>query len=114
MSRLWKDFRTNMMYWRFRHITRNRLRLRNWWMARRRQPPFSGSRPATGYRERGLASYVNYRHSRRRSWIALAVMVVALTALSVAGGHYAVSGAITTALGSLIVVGAVYWALRGI
>lgn len=117
MSRLWKDFRTNLMYWRFRHITRNRLRLRNWWMARQRKSPrspFNGKRVASPYRERGAASYVTYRNSRRRSWIALAVIVIGLTALSTASGRWQVNGALIYALESLVVVGAIYWALRGV
>jgi hypothetical protein len=114
MIKLWKDFRTNMMYWRFRHITRNRLRLRSWWQrhrpARRQRPSIRSYSPPP---YRGLAARV-YPSTQRRSLMALGAMVVLLTALSVLGGQHAINGAIYAALQLLIIIGAVYWALRGI
>lgn len=110
--KMWKDFRTNMMYWRFRHITRNRLLLRSWWQRRR-----SISRTPAGfaaYRERGLATQASYRyHSRQRSWIALGAMVILLTALSVGVRQTYVTPGFVYIIGSLVVVGSVYTALRG-
>lgn len=102
MSRVWKDFRTNLMYWRFRHITRNRLRLQNW--ARRR-----GSVPVA--RPRGSATYV-YRRSGKRTWAALLIMVALLTALQVLPQYVAVAPSLTWGLGALVVVSTTYWALR--
>jgi hypothetical protein len=109
--RLWKDFRTNMMYWRFRYITRNRLRLRQWWHRRRATPravPRYG-----GYRERGTA-YSSYRSTRQRTWIALGAMIVLLTALKVGVDQTTINPGLVYAVGTLIVVGAMYWALRGV
>lgn len=107
MGRLWKNLRTNSMYWRFRYITRNRLRLQSWW-ARRRQP-----RPADPYRPRGSAARV-YRRTGRRTWTALLVMVALLTAISTESSRLNMSGGIDYALSILVVIGAVYWALRGV
>jgi hypothetical protein len=116
MSSMWKNFRTNMMYWRFRHITRNRLRLRNWWLRHR---PSRGTTRTTmrnvtysGVRGRGSASVV-YRGSSRRSWIALAAMVIALTALEYGGGRSGLDSTLQYILGTLVVVGTIYYALRG-
>lgn len=105
MSRLWKDFRTNMMYWRFRYITRNRLRFQSW-LARRRQP-----QAPTGYRPRASATYVTHS-SRRATWIAVGVMVVLLTLLRTYGDRF-ISPTLIWPLGTLVVVLAIYWALRG-
>jgi hypothetical protein len=108
--RLWKDFRTNMMYWRFRYVTRNRLRLRQWWN-RRRSGSFSSAAPnpyrgQTGYRP-------TYRSSRQRSWIALGAMVILLTALTIGVEQTTINPGFVYLVGTLIVVGAIYWALRG-
>jgi len=103
--KLWKDFRTNLMYWRFRNITRNRLRLQSWW-ARRRQT-------TRVYRPRGTASIV-YRHSARRTWTALLATVVALTALTLASRHLALSPTLAYLLSVCVVIGAIYWTLRGL
>jgi hypothetical protein len=103
MSRLWRDFRTNLMYWRFRHVTRNRLRLQSW--IRRRQP-------GSPVRARGTAAYV-YHRSGRKTWILLVVMVALLTLLKVAPRYVALNGSLAWGLGTLVVVGAIYWALRG-
>ena len=104
MIRLWKNFRVNLMYWRFRHITRNRLRLQSWY--RRRQP-------VQGFRPRGGAAYV-HRRSGRRSWIALFLMVVALTAVRVWGNHSSVSNTLVWILIVAVIAGTLYWAIRGI
>jgi hypothetical protein len=115
VRRLWKDLRTNMMYWRFRHITRNRLRLKNWWS--RTRP--SGRRPrirSTTYprsMERGSAARV-YRGSQRRSLTAFAVLVLLLTALSALAQHVYITPGLVYLMGTLIVVGSIYYALRGI
>lgn len=103
--RMWKSFRTNMMYWRFRYITRNRLRLQSWYNRRRQ--------PAPSYRPRGVSTFV-YRRSGRRSWIALLVMVILLTALHVAGHYTTISSAVSYLASTLIVIGCIYWALRGV
>jgi hypothetical protein len=108
--RLWKDFRTNMMYWRFRYITRNRLRLRQWWHRRRS----ASASPVAPSPYRGYANYrPAYRTSRRRSWIALGAMVVLLTALTVGVEQTTINPGLVYLVGTLIVVGAIYWALRG-
>ncbi|HLJ67644.1 MAG TPA: hypothetical protein VKX16_09840 [Chloroflexota bacterium] len=113
MKKLWKDFRTNLMYWRFRNITRNRLRLKAWW-AKRRPVARAVPRPHyVPYRERGTASYV-YRGSQRRSLTALLVMVGLLTALTAVAQHTYINPGIVYAIGALVVVAAVYWALRGV
>ncbi len=104
MRRLWKNFQVNLMYWRFRHITRNRLRLQSWY--RRQQPTRS-------FRPRGSAAYV-YRRSGRRSWIALLAMVALLTALRVWSNHNSVSSTLVYFLSALFIVGAIYGALRGV
>jgi hypothetical protein len=108
--RLWKDFRTNLMYWRFRHITRNRLRLRQWWHRRR-----SGPAAPPGYspsRARGTAMPM-YRSSRQRTWIALGAMVILLTALTVGVQQTTINPGFVYLIGTAIVVGCIYWALRG-
>ena len=104
MIRLWKNFRVNLMYWRFRHITRNRLRFQSWY--RRRQP-------VQGFRPRGSAAYV-HRRSGNRSWIALFVLVAALTALRVWGNHSSVSNTLVWILSIAVIAGILYWAMRGI
>ena len=107
----WRDFRTNLMYWRFRHITRNRLRLRSWWQRRRQSPRLA---PQYSYpRARGMASYV-YRGSQRRSWTAFLGMIVALTILTYAAGQWSIPPGLVPIIGSLIICGAIYWALRGV
>jgi hypothetical protein len=107
MSRLWKNFRTNFMYWRFRYITRNRLRLQSWWSRRR-----SMTAP-TGYRPRATAGRV-YRSTGRRTWIALVVLVGALTALRVWASYVFINPAILYLIGTLLVIGVIYWTLRGV
>jgi hypothetical protein len=109
--RLWKDFRTNMMYWRFRYVTRNRLRFRQWLNRRRSAPRAVPS--YTGYRERGAAFRV-YRSSWQRSWAALGAMVILLTALKVGVDQTTVNPGLVYALGTLVVVGCIYGALRGV
>ena len=105
MSQLWKSFRTNMMYWRFRYITRNRLRFQSW-LARRRQP-----QQQRGFRPRASAVSVAYS-SRRVTWIAIGVMAVLLALLRTYGDRF-ISPSLIWPLGTLIVVLAIYWALRG-
>lgn len=109
--KMWKDFRTNLMYWRFRHVTRNRLRLRSWWQRRRTPRTPAGYTP---YRARGVSSRPTYSaHSARRSWLSLTALVVLLTALSVGVRQTYISPGFVYIIGSLIVVGCIYWALRG-
>jgi hypothetical protein len=96
------------MYWRFRNITRNRIRVQSW--LRRRQ---NGRQPPQMYRPRGAAAFV-YRGASRRSWIALLALVVGLTALTAAARQVFIYPSLVYALGSLIVVGCIYWALRGL
>jgi len=104
MNRLWKNFKTNFMYWRFRHLTRNRLRLQSWWYRRRQGPKI--------YRPRATATFV-ISGSRRRSWTALGAMVVALTILRFYG-EPRIGSTFVYLLSSLIVIAALYWALRGV
>jgi hypothetical protein len=112
--RPWKALLTNMMYWRFRYITRNRLRFRSW-LARRRQssaPSYPGpTSRVTRFRPRGSASFT-YSHSPARSWGALIAIVVLLTALSVLANHVVVPSFLVYGLGALIVVGILYWTLQ--
>lgn len=108
MMRLWKNFRVNMMYWRFRYITRNRIRFQTWY--RRRRPNKQAPR---SYRPRGAAATV-HRRSSRRTWSALLVMVAALTALTAAAQRVYIAPSLVYAIGSLVVVGCIYWALRGV
>ena len=98
------------MYWRFRHITRNRLRLQSWWTRRRQISAAPAARP---YRPRGVATTV-HRGSSRRTWTALIVMVSILTALRVLAAHVLISGSLLYAVGALTIVGAIYLALRGV
>lgn len=105
MSRMLKDLRTNMMYWRFRYVTRNRLRLQSAWY-RRRQP-----RPV--YRPRASATFV-YRRSTRKLWIALLVMVGVLTALSIASQRQLLSPTLSYAASSLVIIASIYWALKNL
>lgn len=117
--RVWKNLKTNWMYWRFRYITRNRLRLRSWWNHRRsslpgtRSPGLRMQTPGNTYRPRASAQYITPRSSRR-AWGLLLVMVVALTALSAWANSTYVSPALVYAIGSLVVVATVYTALRGL
>lgn len=111
MNRLWKNFRTNLMYWRFRYITRNRLRLRNWWMAQRRRP--RGLPAGASFRPRASASQIRYSvGSRRRTWAALLTMIVLLTGLSALADRVLIAPGIVYAIGSLIVIACAYWALK--
>jgi hypothetical protein len=104
LRRRWKNFRINLMYWRFRHITRNRLRLQTWYRSRRRQP-------VPSYRPRGSAISV-YRHSARRTWIILIALVAILTALRVLSWHVTIGSSLVFTLDALAVVLAVYLAIR--
>lgn len=108
--RMWKSFRTNMMYWRFRYITRNRLRLQSWF--RRRQAPHM-ARPtyARNYHARGTAASV-YHRSSRRSWIILFIMVAMLTALRVWSNHSNVNATLVYVLGVVVIIGSLYWAVN--
>lgn len=109
MKNVWKTFRVNMMYWRFRHVTRNRLRFQSWY--RRRQPVRMPRSKPSAYR---ASASVVYRRSSRRTWAALLVMVVVLTALQYLGNHSNLGSSLIWGLSSLVVVGAIYWALRSI
>lgn len=103
MIRLWKNFRINLMYWRFRHITRNRLRLQSWWNRRQQ--------PARVYRPRGSAAFV-YRRSSGRAWIGLLILVSAMTAVTVIGRQLGLGGTIIYLLNITLIGGAIYWAVR--
>jgi hypothetical protein len=119
MSRVWKNLKTNWMYWRFRYITRTRLRLRAWWNHRRAS--FAGvrsrvlqiQRPGDTYRPRASAAFVS-RRSSRRVWGLLLGMVLALTALSAWANSTYVAPAVVYGIGSLVIVAAAYAALRGL
>src|SRR5437660_4043607 len=105
--RWWKELRTNFMYWRFRHVTRNRLRLKSWWA--RTRPSGRRSRPrGIAYArpmERGLANRVVYRSSQRQSLIAVAGLVIGLTALTELARHVFISPGIVYLVGTLVVIG---------
>ncbi len=117
MSGLWKSLRTNWMYWRFRNITRNRLRLQAWWNHRRsgikpRRPSLSRGFSSSGsYRPRASSSFV-YRGSPRKAWGYLLGMVFALTALSVWATSTYINPSLVYGLGALVIVGTVYLAMR--
>jgi hypothetical protein len=111
MIRLWKRLRTNMMYWRFRYVTRNRLRMRQWWS--RHKPARRPARPVySGARGRGTAAFV-YHGSARRSWTAMAALVILLTALTYLVGKTYVNPGLVYLAGTIVVVGSIYYALRG-
>ena len=108
MSKLWKAFRISLMYWRFRHMTRNRLRFQSWWNVRRRT-----SRPVSPYRERGTALHAYSRTSvSRKSWTALLVMVVLLTALRVYSDSTNIAPGLVYITGLAVIAGCIYWAVR--
>ncbi len=113
MSRRLKELRTNWMYWRFRHVTRNRLRLRSWWSRQRHSPHLGAGRTSGSFqtKPRGSASYVHFR-SARKTWIALLGMILALTALSALVQRSYVNPGIVYLVGTLIVIAAIYWAMR--
>lgn len=119
MSRRWKDLKTNSMYWRFRYVTRNRLRLRAWWNHRRnalqgqRSRSLGAQRAGASYRPRGSVTFVSARSSKR-AWGLVLGMVLALTALSTWANSTVVAPALVYGIGSLVVVGTVYVALRGL
>lgn len=109
--KLWKSFRVNLMYWRFRYITRNRLRLQSSWNARRR-PKAS----ASSVRPRASAMYypIGSSSSQRHSWLAFGTLIILLTALSSVAGQIYIPPSLVYAIGTLILVGCVYWGLRGV
>ncbi len=111
--KLWKSFRVNLMYWRFRYITRNRLRLQAWWNSRRRPKVTTGS---SSFRPRASAMYypVGASSSQRHSWIAFGAMIVLLTALTSVAGQIYIAPTLVYAIGTLILVGCIYWGLRGV
>jgi len=106
MIQLWKNFRVNLMYWRFRHVTRNRLRFQAW-LRQRRTPP------SLGYRPRGSARVVRY-HSPQRTWAVFIAMVVILTALQVLGGQSEINGTLVWGLSAVTVIAALYAALQSV
>jgi hypothetical protein len=61
-----------------------------------------------------MASRVTYRSSQRRSLTALAGLVLGLTALSALAYYVYISPGIVYLIGTLIVVGCFYYALRGV
>jgi len=103
MKGLWKKFRTNLLYWRFRYVTRNRLRLQQ--VFNRRTAP-----TAVPYRGRATALYPGARASRP-TWIAFLLMVCVLTALQVGEARALISHSLMLA-GTIIVVGAVFYYLQ--
>lgn len=111
--KLWKSFRVNMMYWRFRYITRNRLRLQAWWNTRRRARPAGGS---STFRPRASAMYypVGSQSSQRQSLLAFGAMILLLTALTSVAGQVYIAPSLVYAIGTLIIVGCIYWGLRGV
>jgi hypothetical protein len=112
MSRIWKGVKVWFLYWRFRNITRNRLRLQAWY---RKRQPMGGYRPrgiSYDTRPRASAAYV-YRRSSGRSWALLLGMVVILTLLRYLGNQGELSSTLVYALSTLTVVLALYAALRG-
>lgn len=115
MGRGWKHLRTNWMYWRFRYVTRNRLRLRNWWSHHRLGRPGARSVPYSGVRGRGTASVLRYTDSSsRRSWLIFLVMTAMLTAVHMAVAKGVLAGSIGGVVDTVIVVGALYIALRAL
>jgi len=108
--KLWKAFRVNMMYWRFRYVTRNRLRFQAWMNSRRRP-----STPSTSFRPRASAMYYPTGSAgQRRSWEAFGGMIVLLTALTSIAGQIYISPSLVYAIGTLIIVLGIYVGLRGV
>lgn len=105
MNKAWRNFRTSLIYWRFRYITRNRLRFRSW-ISRRNAPQM-----VIVPRPRATASYV-HQHSVRRTWALLIGMTLILTALKVLASEVYIFPSLVYAVGALVVVGAVYSAVR--
>jgi hypothetical protein len=114
--RIWKAFRINLMYWRFRYVTRNRLRFQNWYHRRFRSG--GGSRTGFGgygragygnWRERGTAAYV-YRSSGKRTWTILLVAMVIITAIR----SSSISPTLAFGLSTLVLIAAAYWAMKGV
>ena len=106
MIQLWKNLRVNLMYWRFRHVTRNRLRLQAW--LRQRRPP-----PRLGYRPRGSARVVRY-HNAQRTWAIFIALVVVLTALQILGARSEINGTLVWGLSVVAVIAALYAALQSV
>jgi hypothetical protein len=52
--------------------------------------------------------------SQRQSWQAFGTMIVLLTALTSLAGQYYIAPTLVYAVGTLIIVGCIYWGLRGI
>ena len=69
--------------------------------------------PGNVYRPRASAMFVTPRSSKR-AWGLLLGMVLALTALSAWANSTYVSPAVVYGIGSLVVIAAVYTALRGL
>ncbi|MGH2447996.1 MAG: hypothetical protein ACRDFS_05270 [Chloroflexota bacterium] len=105
-----KSLRVNLMYWRFRYITRNRMRLQAAWY--RHRQPHNRTYAQQQFKPRGSASTL-YRSSATRTWIIFVAMVIILTIFSVAGTQTTVNGTLLYGLMALTVVGAIYLALRG-
>ena len=103
MKGLWKKFRTNLLYWRFRYVTRNRLRLQQ--AFNRRTAP-----TAVPYRGRATALYPGVRASRL-TWIAFLLVVCILTALQVAETRALISHTLMLA-GAVTTVGSVFYYLQ--
>ncbi|HEX8917512.1 MAG TPA: hypothetical protein VF898_03335 [Chloroflexota bacterium] len=108
MKRLWNRLYNNhIIYWRFRYVTRTRLRLQSWY--RRRRPGV----PTRQYRPRASASVVRYQTSRR-SWLILALMVCALTALSVIGHRTDVNHLLIYVAQVGVILASLYAAVQGV
>src|SRR5436309_14205044 len=99
MNRLWRNFRTNWMYWRYRNITQRRQRLQMWMSRRGKRQP--AARPR---RERGTAvpRYNVYGRSARSSQLAFVALVLLLTALKVLADQVFISPGIVYGIVSLI------------
>jgi hypothetical protein len=52
--------------------------------------------------------------TQRHSLIAFGAMIVLLTALTSLAGQYYIAPSLVYALGTLIIVGSIYWGLRGV
>ncbi|MGI8968517.1 MAG: hypothetical protein ACR2GA_05360 [Chloroflexota bacterium] len=111
MKNIWKEFRTNTMYWRFRYVTRNRLRLRSWWL--HNKPNSRTMRSAQQWRPRASAATPMYvqEGSVRRTWIVFLVMVACLTAIRIAGQNTSLNPTLGSIADALIIVAAIYAAL---
>jgi hypothetical protein len=52
--------------------------------------------------------------TQRSSWLAFGAMIVLLTALTTVAGQTYILPSLEYAIGTLIIVGCIYWGLRGV